>query len=88
MRRTSLSCVGMEYMQSLAAEARELREEQGVSQAEIAAVAGVAVTTISRFERGLQPERLCHIVAAYEDCVGLEPFELWARAAWRAKRGG
>lgn len=44
--------------QELAATVRELRKKHGISQGELAQIAGVSLPSISRFERGKDTIRL------------------------------
>lgn len=67
----------------LARECFAARDATNVKALDIAQRAGVSQATISRFEvKGLWPsgKNVERIVAAYEDCCGLERDELWRRA--------
>jgi len=69
-------------LKALGRVAREARETAGLTQARIAAAAGVTDPVISHFERGERwPERVEKIVIAYENECELKPGELWRRAA-------
>lgn len=66
---------------SLGRAARAAREQAGVTLMEIAVEAGVAQTTVHRFEAGDGWRRETDtIVAAYAKACGLEEIELWRRA--------
>lgn len=61
--------------------ARTIRQKHGLELLDIAQVAGVAESTLSRFERGHRwPERLNDIVAAYAEATGTTPREIWRQA--------
>lgn len=62
---------------------REARIAAGLRSIDIATAAGVSEGTVSKFElgRGGWRRETDAIVAAYERECGLEPRELWRRAA-------
>jgi transcriptional regulator with XRE-family HTH domain len=71
-------------LKALGRVAREAREDAGLTQARIAAAAGVTDPVLSHLERGERwPERVEEIVASYEKECGLSEGELWKRAAAR-----
>lgn len=69
-------------LRTLGRVAQEARLEAGLTQARIAAAAGVTDPVISFLERGIRyPRALDAVVSAYETECGLSEGELWKRAS-------
>lgn len=66
-------------MQTTAQRIRDARERAGLTQAELAAAVGVAVQTISRWERGVSKPNVDDI-AALAAAVGIVPAELYGES--------
>lgn len=65
----------------LATACREARRKAGLTQLDIAVVAGVGHATVSRFERAQGwPDEIEAIVEAYASECEVEARELWLRA--------
>lgn len=68
----------------LGATCREARKVAGLRQIDVATRAGVAETTIGRFERGARwAWNTDAIVAAYAQELGVKPDDLWRSALRR-----
>lgn len=69
-----------EVLAAFGSRVAELRRERGMSQAELAAAAGIDRVTISRVERGLQDLGVVRVVALAQG-LEVEVTRLWT--AWR-----